>query len=215
MSVIRCLQTFSRNVLLIAIVRSVQEQDINGKQSAEKARACGCYDGTKKSFEIACGNITGSQRLREYGLYSLEIILTCLVKLFDTLHLDTCDDVTILHQGNHLITLSNKTSKKICLKSITLDICDVMEKASSLSKTFQDELQLEAEKSSTQEIIPPSLSNNFQEKPQLEADKFSSQEIIKPRGCIGAQLANPTVVAVAISLTFLAFAFWCNGRWKI
>lgn len=89
--------------------------------------ATGTFDGSRKSFAIALGNVTANRDLREYGLHSLQRKLDILESCFDELKIDRMRSVVVFHRGDWLIRIINSspTIEDAALESLYLDVHDL------------------------------------------------------------------------------------------
>lgn len=69
------------------------------------------FDGTKDSFEIALGNLTGCRKLREYGLINkMPILLKSICCLYHEIRVASVSGLVVAHDNNLLIKVTNTKS---------------------------------------------------------------------------------------------------------
>mmetsp|Transcript_26241 Transcript_26241/g.43742 ORF Transcript_26241/g.43742 Transcript_26241/m.43742 type:complete len:191 (+) Transcript_26241:1089-1661(+) len=99
----------------------------NGDEHRSVAKAE--FDGSRRSFEIALGNIGAQQALRDYGLtHILPFITKTLPDLFECEHFDATREIRVLHEQEILIRLVNTGDTNSDISVFGLDVCDILRK---------------------------------------------------------------------------------------
>lgn len=111
-----CLNNIVKNSLIYYPYKYIVNREIFATQE---------FDGTKQSFEIALGNLSYSNRLREYGLMNkISYILKSLYQLYEEASIRITSDLVISHGETVLIMISNNSvNKEDTNEVLYLDIC--------------------------------------------------------------------------------------------
>ena len=128
-----------RNVLLDAIGKSFKVIKIHDKQQNpenmhQHSLVSVQFNGQEDSFKICCANATSKRQLRDYGLHSLEIILSGMCQIFNNLGLHQMHTIHVAHGQAMLITFVNAAQQNLPHRAGFLDICEVMERSAALSR---------------------------------------------------------------------------------
>lgn len=86
------------------------------------------YDGSKANLEVVLSNLTGTHRLRDYGLlHTMPFILKCIIESFDEENLASVLEINIAHSDYKLICLRNLHGDQGRMEVLHVDIGKIID----------------------------------------------------------------------------------------